>query len=265
MKRLKSDQINNNGRQSIPRSRPTRTTPEHVAIIMDGNGRWAESKNQPRSYGHQEGAKNLRPVTDAFIRNGVKHLTLFAFSTENWGRPDNEISNLIDILGEVLNTEILEIHRQGIRLQHIGHLDRLSNTFQQAIHDGIELTKDNNRLTLNIAFDYGGRDEIIHAIRNIMSENIPLSEVTEENFRDFLFTRKIPDPDLIIRTAGEMRLSNFLIWQSAYSEYYFSDTLWPDFSSEDIDNALLEYSRRKRRFGNLAPLVNFQKSKNSII
>jgi len=263
VKQVKSDQIHENGRHHSPHRVLKEAIPEHVAIIMDGNGRWAANRDKPRSYGHLEGSKNLLPVVDAVIRNGIKHLTLFAFSTENWGRPDNEVRNLIDILGEVLNTEILEIHNQGIRLQHIGHLNRLSKTFQQAIQDGIELTKDNDRLTLNIAFDYGGRDEIIHAIRNIISGDIPLSEVTEENFHEFLFTRNLPDPDLIIRTAGEMRLSNFLIWQSAYSEYYFSDTLWPDFSTKDIDNALLEYSRRKRRFGALPSLMKSHNPSNT--
>ena len=228
------------------------STPNHVAIIMDGNGRWATSREKPRLEGHRAGTENIRHVIEAFAEHGVRYLTLFAFSTENWDRPDSEVRGLIEILREVIGREVQQLHQRGVRIRHLGRLDRFSPELQQAIRGSIELTRSNTGMTLSMAFDYGGRAEILNAVRRIVAEGLSPEKITEAAFRRFLYTPEVPDPDLIIRTAGEMRLSNFLLWQSAYAEYYTTPVLWPDFDEREVSKALATYSRRQRRFGKVA-------------
>ena len=223
--------------------------PTHVAIIMDGNGRWAEQRKLPRLAGHRAGTENIRRVIEEFASFGVKHLTLYAFSTENWERPNEEVRGLMNILEDAIHRETKALHEQGVRLLHLGTLDRLSPGLQNAVCQAIELTKDNLNITLNVAFNYGGRAEILGAVRRIVQEGIPPQEIDEAIFSSYLNTAGMPDPDLIIRTAGELRLSNFLLWQSAYSEYYCTHAFWPDFDQEELRMALVAYSQRQRRFG----------------
>ena len=223
--------------------------PAHVAIIMDGNGRWARSRGKPRSDGHRAGTDNVRRVIEIFAEFGVSYLTLFAFSTENWARPTNEVEVLLDILREVIGREAQLLHEQGVRIRHVGRLDRLSPQLREAILESVELTKDNGGLTLNVAFDYGGRAEILNAVKRILESGVTPGEVTEDLFRQYLYTAETPDPDLIIRTSGEMRLSNFLLWQSAYAEYYTTPAYWPDFDEREVVRALEAYGNRRRRFG----------------
>jgi undecaprenyl diphosphate synthase len=223
--------------------------PSHVAVIMDGNGRWARERGLSRQAGHRAGTENIRRIIEHCGRRGVKHLTLYAFSTENWSRPKREVSGLMQILGRVINRELKHLHENGVRLVHIGRLDGLSPKLQKQVLDAMELTKDNDRMTVAVAFNYGGRTEILDAIRRIMKDGVPPEDVDEELLSRYLYTAGLPDPDLIIRTAGEERISNFLIWQAAYAELYFTDVYWPDFGQEEIDEALRAYSRRRRRFG----------------
>jgi undecaprenyl diphosphate synthase len=225
--------------------------PNHVAIIMDGNGRWAKQRGLPRLAGHEAGTNNVRRVVDRFNNYKVKYLTLYAFSTENWRRPDEEVNGLIHIFARMIDRETKALHEKGVRLFHLGKADSLSEELQAKVNKAIELTKNNTGITLSIAFDYGGRAEILDAVRRIVRDGIRLEDITESLFSSYLYTPNVPEPDLIIRTAGEMRLSNFLIWQSAYSEYYATPTLWPDFKDEEVDKALIAYSRRERRFGGL--------------
>ena len=225
--------------------------PNHVAIIMDGNGRWAKQRGLPRLAGHDAGTNNVRRVVDRFNNYKVKYLTLYAFSTENWRRPDDEVNGLIHILARMIDRETKALHERGVRLFHLGKADSLSEELQAKVNKAIELTKNNTGITLSIAFDYGGRAEILDAVRRIVRDGIRPEDITESLFSSYLYTPNVPEPDLIIRTAGEMRLSNFLIWQSAYSEYYATPTLWPDFKDEEVDKALIAYSRRERRFGGL--------------
>jgi undecaprenyl diphosphate synthase len=226
--------------------------PEHVAIIMDGNGRWATSRGLPRLAGHRAGTENLRRIIRASVEFGVRYLTIYAFSTENWSRPKDEVDGLMHIIEDVIVRELDELHRQGVRLRHIGHLDRLAPTLREKVLSAVELTKDNDQLFLNIAFNYGGRDEIICAIRAMIDDGIKADQVDPELVASYLFTAGVPDPDLIIRTSGEMRVSNFLIWQGAYSEWYFTPTYWPDFDREELHKALIEFSRRERRYGRVS-------------
>jgi undecaprenyl diphosphate synthase len=225
--------------------------PNHVAIIMDGNGRWAKQRGLPRLAGHQAGTNIVRRVVDRFNDYKVKYLTLYAFSTENWRRPDEEVHGLIHILAQMIDREVKALHERGVRLYHLGKADSLSAELQAKVNKAIALTKNNTGITLSIAFDYGGRAEILDAVRRIVKDGIRPEDITESLFSSYLYIPNVPEPDLIIRTAGEMRLSNFLIWQSAYSEYYATPTLWPDFNEEEVDKALLAYSRRERRFGGL--------------
>ena len=225
------------------------TPPNHVAIIMDGNGRWAASHGMSRSDGHRAGTENLRRIIEAFIRHGVRYLTLFAFSTENWRRPDSEIRALLEIVDEVIRAEVEELHRKDIRLRHIGRLDRLPTELRRSICESIELTKHNSRMTLCVAFDYGGRAEIVDAVRSMIADKVKVEDVSEELLRQYMYTNEMPDPDLIIRTSGEQRLSNFLIWQAAYAEYYTTPVYWPDFDEVEVDKALEAFGTRKRRFG----------------
>ena len=227
--------------------------PAHVAIIMDGNGRWARQRGLSRPAGHRAGAENIRAVIEAFADRGVKYLTLFAFSTENWGRPRKEVDALLRLPGRVINREIDALHEKGIRLRHIGRLDPLSRRLQKKLHEAIELTRNNKGMTVNVAFNYGGRDEILEAVRRIVADSLTPERIDEKLFDSYLYTAELPDPDLIIRTAGELRMSNFLLWQSAYAEYYATPTYWPDFDAAEVDRALEAYGRRQRRFGLVRP------------
>ena len=224
--------------------------PQHVAIIMDGNGRWASLKNRPRSFGHRAGTQNIRPVADIFSKFGVQYITLFAFSTENWNRPSKEVSAIMQILKSSIKTEIQKLHENNYRIRHIGSLRNLDSSIQKSISDAVSLTSENSKLTINLAFDYGGRAEIINAFQKIISDGISAEEIDENMVSNYLYTHDCPDPDLIIRTAGEMRLSNFLLWQSIYSEFYSTSVLWPDFGESEIVDALNDFKSRQRRFGN---------------
>ncbi|HEV2108816.1 MAG TPA: isoprenyl transferase [Thermomicrobiales bacterium] len=225
------------------------SVPAHVAIIMDGNGRWAAQRGLPRLQGHERGTDNIRRITRAAGDFGIKYLTLWAFSTENWRRPSDEVEGILRILGEVLDREVDELHRQGAQLRHIGSLAELPDQTRRAVLDAIDLTRHNDRLVLTLAFNYGGRQEILSAVRSLVASNIAPDDVTEEHVRQHLFTHDLPDPDLVIRTSGEHRMSNFLLWQAAYAELLFSPVLWPDFGPDDLQAAVIDYARRERRFG----------------
>jgi undecaprenyl diphosphate synthase len=226
--------------------------PNHVAIIMDGNGRWASKRNRPRLAGHRAGTENTRRIIKASVDIGIKYLTLYAFSTENWGRPLDEVNGLMRILGEVIEREVDELDKEGVQLRHIGHLDGLKPRLQKKIIEAVERTRGNDRLVLSLAFNYGGRDEILCAVRDMLKDGVNPEDVSEELMSRYLFTSGIPDPDLIIRTSGEMRTSNFLVWQSTYAEWYMTPVLWPDFDKEELQKALEVYSQRNRRFGRLS-------------
>ena len=236
-------------------SKTSLQSPLHVAIIMDGNGRWAEQRSLPRLEGHSAGVANLRRVLELLADYGVKYVTIYAFSTENWNRPRHEVEGIMAILQEVIHRETEALHERGVRILHIGRTDRLSPELQEATTYAQKLTKDNDALTLSVAFDYGGRAEILEATRQIILDGIPPEQLDEAIFNHYLYTAQLPDPDLIIRTGGELRLSNFLLWQSAYSEYYSTPTLWPDLGDTDIARAIESYSQRQRRFGTLGPQV----------
>ncbi|HBG74926.1 MAG: di-trans,poly-cis-decaprenylcistransferase [Chloroflexi bacterium GWB2_49_20] len=226
--------------------------PNHVAIIMDGNGRWAQSRGLPRLAGHRAGTENLRRIITASVEFGIKYLTIYAFSTENWGRPKDEVQGLMHILEDVIDKELKELHKEGVQLRHIGRLERLGPKLHKKVLNAIELTKENDRLVLNVAFNYGGRDEIVCAIQKMIQAGVKPEEVDIALVDNYLFTSGTPDPDLIIRTSGELRVSNFLIWQSAYSEWYVTPTYWPDFNKEHYRRALDAYAQRDRRFGSLS-------------
>lgn len=228
--------------------------PTHIAIIMDGNGRWALSRGLPRLAGHRAGTENLRRVIEACIEFGIQYLTIYAFSTENWGRPEEEVQGLLQILEDVIDRELQELHDQGVQLRHIGRLDRLAPVLREKVLHAIDYTKENDRLVLNVAFNYGGRDEIICAIQRMIRDGVNAEDVTDDLVSQYMFTAGVPDPDLIIRTSGELRGSNFLIWQGAYTEWYFTPTFWPDFDKEQLRLALQEYSSRERRYGRVTPV-----------
>jgi len=227
--------------------------PTHIAIIMDGNGRWALARGLPRLAGHRAGTENLRRVIEACIEFGIQYLTIYAFSTENWGRPEEEVQGLMKIFEDVIDQELQELHDQGVQLRHIGRLDELDPAFRQKVLHALEYTRDNKRLVLNVAFNYGGRDEIVCAIQAMIKDGIKADEVTADLVTQYLFTAGVPDPDLIIRTSGELRGSNFLIWQGAYSEWFFPPVYWPDFDKEQLRLALQEFSHRERRYGRISP------------
>jgi len=227
--------------------------PTHVGIIMDGNGRWAAERGLPRLAGHRAGTENLRRTLEASVEFGIKILTIYAFSTENWQRPDSEVQGLLGILEQMLKREVKNLHRNGVRLRHLGRTEGLSPGLQEEIGKAIDLTRDNTRITLNVAFNYGGRTEIVDACRRLLADKVDPTQVDEALLSSYLYTAGQPDPDLIIRTAGEMRLSNFLVWQAAYAEYYCTPTYWPNFDKEELRKALLAYGQRKRRFGGLNP------------
>ena len=223
--------------------------PTHVAIIMDGNGRWAKQRGLPRSEGHRQGTENLRRIIRAAVEFGVKIMTIYAFSTENWSRPRREVMLLMRILEMVIDRELRELHDEGVQIRHIGELNGIEPRLARKVIDACRMTRHNKRLILNVAFNYGGRDEIVHAVQNIVRDGIPAEHITENTISDYIYTSDLPDPDLIIRTSGEFRLSNFLIWQGAYSEIYTTPTYWPDFDREAFYGALVEFGNRRRRFG----------------
>lgn len=223
--------------------------PYHIGIIMDGNGRWAQARGMPRIAGHQAGVDNIRRILEHCVRRGVKVLTIYAFSTENWRRPPDEVSGLMRLLGLTIQRQLNELNRNGVRILHSGRMEGINQHLQKQIMHALEVTKHNDRIILNVAFNYGGRAEILDAVRHIIQDGIPPENLTEETLSSYMYIGGLPDPDLIIRTGGEWRLSNFLIWQAAYAEYYTTPTYWPDFDEAELDKALIEYSRRERRFG----------------
>ena len=234
------------------KKKPFNKIPTHVAVIMDGNGRWAAKRGLPRLAGLQAGTENLRRVITATVEFGIQYLTLYAFSTENWGRPEEEVNGLMNILAGVIDRELAELHKEGVQLRHIGRLEALRPELREKVEHAIEVTRNNTGLVLSLAFNYGGRDEIVCAFKDIMDEGIKSEDITETVISQHLFTAGTPDPDLIIRTSGEMRVSNFLIWQGAYAEWYVTPTYWPDFNSDELHKALVEYNRRDRRYGRLS-------------
>ena len=223
--------------------------PTHVAIIMDGNGRWARERGLPRLAGHRAGTENLRRIIRASVEFGIKYLTIYAFSTENWARPADEVRGLMGIVEEMIDRELQELHENGVQLRHIGRLEGITPALQRKVRQAIDLTKDNTRLVLNVAFNYGGREEIINVIRAMIADGVSPDQVDESLVHRYLYTSESPDPDLIIRTSGELRVSNFLIWQGAYAELFCTPTYWPDFGRDELLLALQEYARRERRFG----------------
>ncbi len=225
--------------------------PRHVAFIMDGNGRWAERHGLARLEGHRAGVDNIRPTIKCLNKHGVECVTLYAFSTENWNRPENEVIGLLHLLEEVIDEEALELHKNGVRIRHVGRFEGLPPGLQKAINRALKLTENNTGMIVCVAFNYGGRMEILDAVRHLMAEGVPTRDIDEKLFGEYLYTAGLPDVDLVIRTGGEIRTSNFLVWQAAYSEYYFTPVLWPDFNNNNLEKALLTYSRRQRRFGGL--------------
>ena len=222
---------------------------------MDGNRRWAEQHGLHRLEGHRAGVENMRSIMEYLGKLKLKYLTVYGFSTENWHRSEEEVGSLIHLLEEMIEKEALELHKRGIRLRHLGRLGELPPGPQQAITRAIELTKNNTEMTFSFAFNYGARTEILDAIRRLIVEGIPPQNIDEKLFSSYLYTADLPDIDLVIRTGGVVRLSNFLMWQTAYSEYYFTEVLWPDFDEKEVDKALLSYSQRQRRFGGLRKVV----------
>ena len=221
----------------------------HLAIIMDGNGRWATKRHLPRLAGHKAGVTALRRVVECATDENIEMLSVYAFSTENWSRPRPEVEGLMRLFWETIRSDLDKLHRNGVRLRHLGRLQGLSPDIQKAVRDMMELTRNNTRIGLNVCFNYGGRAELVDAIRQIIADGHNPEAITEELISCYLYTRDLPDPDMVIRTAGEMRVSNFLLWQSAYTEYYATPTLWPDFGKEDLRAALENYHNRQRRFG----------------
>jgi undecaprenyl diphosphate synthase len=225
--------------------------PGHLAIIMDGNGRWAKKRGLPRLSGHQAGIRRVHTVVTALDAYQVKYVTLYGFSTENWSRPEEEVTGILHLLEESIDEEALELHRHNVKILHIGRLSELPENLQEAIQRSIELTHNNSGMTLTLAFNYGGRAEIVDAVRAIAENKISPADIDEKKFEKYLYTAELPDVDLLIRTGGELRISNFLLWKAAYCEFYFTHVLWPDFTRKYLERALASYSNRKRRFGGL--------------
>lgn len=227
--------------------------PRHVAIIMDGNGRWAQKRKQPRLFGHKAGAESVQDIVETCREIGIEYLTLYAFSSENWGRPAQEVSGLMTILKKYLEKELPRMQKNDIRLMSIGDRDRLPLAVRESLQSGIDATSGNSKLTLNLALSYGSRDELVRAVKNIsklcVQGDMKPEQISAQTITDNLDTCQLPDPDLLIRTGGEARLSNFLLWQLSYAEIYFTDTMWPDFRKEVFLQALAEYQSRERRFG----------------
>jgi len=227
--------------------------PSHIAIIMDGNGRWAKSRNFSRIAGHKAGVKTTRKIMEACIKLKVKYLTLYTFSTENWQRPIEEVDNLMTLMRYYLKNEANSLHKNNIKVEVIGNIKKLDEDLQQNIHDLMELTKNNDQMHLVLAVSYSSREEIVESAKKIAQDykdgKVDINDITTKVFSDYLYTKDIPDPDLLIRTSGELRISNFLIWQMAYTEFYFTKTLWPDFTKKDLNLAIEEFNKRERRYG----------------
>jgi undecaprenyl diphosphate synthase len=225
--------------------------PRHIAIIMDGNGRWAKKRGLPRLAGHRAGVENIRRVLTECVEQGIRYLTIYAFSTENWSRPSAEVEGLMRIFSEFLDRETHSLHEQGVEIRHLGSMNGVSAALRRKTQAALDLTRGNQRITLCVAFNYGGRADVVEAVRAIMAEGVPPQAIDEQCISAHLSTRGLPDPDLIIRTSGEWRLSNFLIWQAAYSEYWVTPAYWPDFSPDLLRQAIHDYGQRERRFGGL--------------
>jgi undecaprenyl diphosphate synthase len=229
----------------------TNALPRHIAIIMDGNGRWAEKRGLSRLKGHRAGTDNIRSVVRFLASKGIDYVTLYAFSTENWRRPEEEVNGIFGILESVIGRESHELHKNNVRIRHVGSLGKLSPEVRRSIKEAVELTAGNTGLTLGVALNYGGRAEIVDAVRGIVEAGLKPKEIDENSFRKFLYTPDFPDVDLLIRTGGEMRISNLLLWQTTYSELYFTPVLWPDFNEVELEKGLQAYRQRQRRFGGL--------------
>ncbi len=227
--------------------------PRHVAIIMDGNGRWAKRQGLPRLAGHKVGVDCIQRVLETLAAKGVEYVTVYAFSTENWKRPPAEVQGIIELLHEALRVQTTALHEKNVRIVHVGNVDRLSPDLREAVAHAQELTGENTGKVLNVAFDYGGREEILEAVKRIVRDGVAPENLDEQLFSKYLYTSESPDPDLIIRTGGELRISNFLLWQSAYSEFYHTPTLWPDLGPQELEQALDSFGNRQRRFGSLLP------------
>lgn len=225
--------------------------PKHIGIIMDGNGRWAKKRGLPRTMGHREGMKTLKEIVKMSVSWGVDMVTVYAFSTENWKRPLEEVNFLMKLMIEVMHKELKELHEAGVRVNILGDIAPLPDATRKAIEDGLELTKDNSKMVLNIAFNYGGRQEIMRTVKIAIEEGLVSDEITEEKLSSLMYTKNMPDLDLVIRTSGEMRISNFMLWQIAYAEFYVTDILWPDFGEEEYAKAIYDYQHRGRRFGGI--------------
>ena len=234
--------------------------PQHVAIILDGNGRWAKKRGMPRNYGHAQGAKNVEKICEEAWRMGIKYLTVYAFSTENWNRPQNEVDALMKVLRNYMKTCLKTAAQNDMKVRVIGDITRLDEDIQKRILELEEATKDNGGLNFQIAINYGSRDEMIRAMKKLsddcMKGSVKVEDITEELFSDYLDTKGIPDPDLLIRTSGELRLSNFLLWQLAYAEFYFTDVPWPDFTKKELEKAVVQYNSRDRRYGGVKEETN---------
>lgn len=229
--------------------------PKHIGIIMDGNGRWAQSKNKIRSFGHKEGAERVIDIVEESYRLGVRYLTLYAFSTENWKRPADEVGYLMTLLNSFIDKKLKRLHENGVKINVLGEIERLDDKTFKSVKKAIDTTRDNKKMVLNIALSYGGRREIVRAAKifakNYKEGSLKLDDLNEDNFNDYLYTKDIPPVDLLIRPGGEKRISNFLLYQLAYAEFIFVDTLWPDFREENLQEAILEYQNRNRRYGGL--------------
>jgi undecaprenyl diphosphate synthase len=244
----------------------TTRLPEHIAIIMDGNGRWAKAQGKHRIFGHKNGVKAVREVTEGCAEIGVKHLTLYAFSTENWNRPKMEVSALMELLFLTIGKEIKTLQKNNIRLNAIGHLHNLPESNRKALTEVMEATKNNTRMTLTLALSYGSREELTEAAKKIAIDfkagRITLDEINQQTMGDHLYTKGMPDPELMIRTSGEHRISNFLLWQLAYTELYFTEKFWPEFSKNDLYQAIYDFQNRERRFGMTSEQINEQLTNN---
>lgn len=225
------------------------TNLQHIAIIMDGNRRWAKAKFLPSAVGHQKGVESLKKTMRLFDEFGIKYLTVYAFSTENWNRKKEEVDFLMNLLAKTLLNELDEMHRENVKIRFLGNIEKLSDNLIEIVKNAEEKTKNNTGVNLNIAFNYGARDEIVNAVKKIINDKIQPEEITEKLISNYLYTKNMPDPDLLIRTGGDKRISNYLLWQLAYSELYVTDTLWPDFGKESLKEAITEFGKRNRRFG----------------
>ena len=227
--------------------------PQHIAIILDGNGRWAKSKGMPRNYGHAQGSKNVEKICETAYKMGVKYLTVYAFSTENWNRPQSEVDALMNLLRNYMKTCLKTAEKNRMKVRVLGDITRLDSDIQERILELQEASKNNDGLNFQIAINYGSRDEMIRAMKKMTKDcidgRLSIDEINEKRFETYLDTHDIPDPDLLIRTSGELRLSNYLLWQLAYTEFYFTDVLWPDFSKEELEKAIVQYNNRDRRYG----------------